>query len=81
MNSSMNALEGRLDTLKKKRKPPLPVYDVTFADGKKARLDALGLYLAMAQQDAGRGPPIKSAIRTKKGEISLTGTAWDELPT
>lgn len=81
MNNSMTALEGRLDTLKKKRKPPLPVFDVTFTNGKKARLDALGLYLAMAQQDAGRGPPIRSAIRIKKGELSLTGTAWDELPT
>lgn len=81
MNNSMTGLEARLDALKKKRKPPLPVYAVTFEDGQKARLDALGLFLAMAQQDAGRGPPIRSAERIKKGEISLTGTAWDELPT
>ena len=74
----MRSLEARIMDLERKRKRPLPLYAVLYEDGTEARLDALDLFLAMAQQDAGRGPPILSARRIK-GEIPAAGTAWADL--
>lgn len=74
----MRSLEARITALEQKRKRPLPLYAVRYEDGTEARLDALDLFLALAQQDAGRGPPILSANRIK-GEIPAAGTAWADL--
>lgn len=74
----MKNLEAHVISLEKKRKRPLPLYAVQYEDGTEARLDALDLFLALAQQDAGRGPPVLSARRIK-GEIPAAGTAWADL--
>lgn len=74
----MRSLEARIMALERKRKRPLPLYAVLYEDGTEARLDALDLFLALAQQDAGRGPPVLSA-RMIKGQIPAAGTAWADL--
>ncbi len=74
----MKSLEGRIEALERRKKRALPVYAITYANGQTGRLDALELFLAMAQQDAGTGPPIKYALRVS-GELPLTGTVWETL--
>lgn len=74
----MSNLETRLKRLEKKRKRPLPLYAVRYEDGTETRMDALDLFLGLAQEEAGSGPPITSARRIC-GEILTDGTAWADL--
>ena len=73
------SIESRLQALEKRAAQTLPVYLVTFEDGSKSRLDALGLLLHLAALEAGRQDTqdIKSALYIS-GTLPA-GSAWDSL--
>lgn len=73
------SIESRLQALEKQAAQSLPVYLVTFENGCSANLDALGIILHLADQQAGK-ENTEAIIDTKIITGTLpAGSAWDDL--
>ena len=73
------SLEQRVKALERLSAKALPVYAVTFEDGSRGQMDALGLLLHLAAVKAGRADT-KAIISTYCTRGTLpTGIAWDSL--
>lgn len=72
------SIEARLNALERARARPLPLYVLTFTNGSRRFMDALGVLLYLARLDAGAEDlPITSAERVR-GKLPA-GTAWASL--
>ena len=74
----MAAIEGRINALERARARPLPLYVLTFTDGSRRFMDALGVMLYLARLDAGAEALQLTSAERVRGQLPA-GTAWASL--
>ena len=72
------SIEARVNALERARESPLPLYMVTFTDGSRRSMDAMGIFLYMARLDAGAETLQLMAAEKISGQLPA-GTAWASL--
>ena len=72
------SIESRLQALERARESPLPLYALTFMDGSRRIMDALGVLLYMARLDAGAETRQLATAEKVRGRLPA-GTAWRTL--
>ena len=72
------SIEARVNALERARESPLPLYMVTFTDGSRRSMDAMGIFLYMARLDAGAETLQLRAAEKISGQLPA-GTAWASL--
>ena len=74
----MAGIEGRINALERARARPLPLYVLTFTDGSRRFMDALGAMLYLARLDAGAETLQLTSAERVRGQLPA-GTAWASL--
>lgn len=74
----MGSIEARIQALERARALPLPLYVLSFDDGSRRFMDALGAFLYMARLDAGAEHKQICSAERVRGQLPA-GTAWRTL--